>query len=159
MKHKPIKIDWEELEGAFDNRDPQLVHYLDRITGHVHLEGEGEERDFKADESRYNRGEQSAPSQPEDATRAYIQPVTTAQKLEWVGRFVADAPDLEPELTSSLAAALGGENPAEAVLEILNNNPEAKELWYLYRAERLHEAIEQWVEDQGIAVSAPPVWP
>ncbi len=158
MKRKPIKVDWDELEAAFDNRDPELVYYLDRITGHVLLEGEGEEKNFRADEDRYNRGEQSAPSHPEDATRAHIAPVTTKQKLEWVGRFVDVSPDLDPELKSPLAAALGADDPVEAVLEVLNRNPEAKELWYLYRAERLHEAIEQWVEGQGITVSEPPPW-
>jgi hypothetical protein len=46
----------------------------------------------------------------------------------------------------------------EAVLGVLNRTPEAKELWYLYRADRLHETIEDWVEEQGIAVSHPPPW-
>ena len=45
MKRKPIRIDWEALEDAFNNRDEELVYHLDRITGRVELEGEGEEGD------------------------------------------------------------------------------------------------------------------
>lgn len=158
MKRKPIKVDWEELERAFDQRDADLVYYLDRVTGHVLLEGEGEEKSFKADEDRYNRGEQAAPSHREDATRAYIRPVTTEQKLEWVGSFVADVPDLHPEFRSALSAALDSDGPAEAVIEALNMHAEGKERWYLYRAERLHEAVAAWLDEEGIAVSEPPPW-
>jgi len=158
MKRKPIKVDWEELERAFDQRDADLVYYLDRVTGHVLLEGEGEEKSFKADEDRYNRGEQSAPAPLEDATRAYVRPVTTEQKLDWVRRFVDEVPELDPGFRSALVDALDGEGTAEAVIEVLNTNPEGKERWYLYRAERLHEAVEAWLEEQGIAVSEPPPW-
>ena len=35
MKRKAIKIDWDELESAFDNKNEELVYYLDRVTGQV----------------------------------------------------------------------------------------------------------------------------
>ena len=53
MQRKPIKVDWDALEEAFDSRDPEVAYYLDRITGHVVLDGEGEEKNFKADESAH----------------------------------------------------------------------------------------------------------
>ncbi len=158
MKRKPIRVDWEELETAFDQRDADMVYYLDRVTGHVVLEGEGEEKRFTGDDGPYDGEGQAAPAHAEDATRAYIRPVTTEQKLDWVRRFIADVPELDPAFRSALAAALDAAGPAEAVIDVLNKNPEGKERWYLYRAERLHEAVELWVEAQGILVSEPPAW-
>ena len=40
MMRKPIKIDWEELESAFQTRREELVYYLDLVTGEVVLEDE-----------------------------------------------------------------------------------------------------------------------
>jgi hypothetical protein len=158
MKRKPIKVDWDELEAAFDNSDPELLHYLDRITGHVLLEGEGEEDSFERDETSYDRGGATARARPEDTTRVRVPTLTTEQKLEWVGRFVDDSPDLDPEVSANLAGALVTDNPVHSVLEVLNANPEVKESWYLYRTERLHETVERWVEEQEIVVSTPPPW-
>ena len=42
MKNKPIRIDWEELESAFDSGNEEILYYLDLITGQVKLEGEGD---------------------------------------------------------------------------------------------------------------------
>ena len=158
MKRKPIKVDWDELEEAFDNSDPELSHFLDRVTGHVLLEGEGEEDEYEPNEGSYERGGRPAPSHSEDRTRVRVPQVASAQKLEWVGRFAADSVDLDDEVRSSLTAALEADEPVQAVLEILNANSEVKEAWYLYRAARLHETVERWVEELGIAVSAPPPW-
>ena len=35
MKHKPIRLDWDELEVAFTNHDEEIVYYLDLVTGNV----------------------------------------------------------------------------------------------------------------------------
>ena len=49
MKRKPIQIDWDELETAFENRNEDLTYYLDLVTGQVILEGEGEDVRFDDD--------------------------------------------------------------------------------------------------------------
>jgi hypothetical protein len=49
MKHKPLQIDWDELETAFENRNEDLTYYLDLVTGQVILEGEGEDAHFDED--------------------------------------------------------------------------------------------------------------
>lgn len=35
MKHKPLQIDWDELEAAFENRNEDLTYYVDLVTGQV----------------------------------------------------------------------------------------------------------------------------
>ena len=37
MKRKPLHIDWDELESAFENRNEDLSYYLDLITGKVFM--------------------------------------------------------------------------------------------------------------------------
>ena len=36
---KPLKIDWDALEEAFNSQSEELIYYLDLVTGHVVLEG------------------------------------------------------------------------------------------------------------------------
>jgi hypothetical protein len=154
MKRKPIRIDWDDLESAFDNKNADLVYFLDRITGHVLLEGEGEEDDFDDEDEHYDRPTAPAP----DATRAYVERLTDDEKLDWIERFVQEADDLEPEFSTKLDEALSAEEPVPAVIDVLNQFPEGKDRWYQYRTERLHELIESWLEAQDIAYTDPPPW-
>ena len=39
MKRKPIRVNWDDLEAAFDNPNEELAYYLDLVNGHVVLEG------------------------------------------------------------------------------------------------------------------------
>ncbi len=67
MKRKPIRIDWEELEDAFNSPPEEITSYLDGISGHVILEGEGEEDDLE--------DENPASASPRnDPTRISIRP-------------------------------------------------------------------------------------
>ena len=149
MKRKPIRVDWEELESAFDSGNEELVYYLDCVTGHVLLEGEGEE-------DEYGDGAEAAPR--DDTTRAYISPLATAQKIDWVRRFLDECTDLEPDFCSALEEALAAEDTKEAVTEVLHQYPDGSDRWYHYRMDRLHEIIEGWLEANGVAVVDQPPW-
>jgi hypothetical protein len=151
VKTKPIKVDWEELESAFDSGSEELTHFLDRITGHVVLEGEGEEDDF---DDTVAVGSQAL----EDRTRLSIEPVKTAQKIDWIKRFLDETTDLEPEFRDELKKALAAENVAAALTEVLHQSAEGSDRWYLYRTDRLRELIEDWLEGNGVAVANPPPW-
>jgi hypothetical protein len=153
MKRKPIRIDWDDLEAAFDNKNTDLAYYLDRITGHVLLEGEGENGTYDDDE-RYT----AAAARSTDGTRAYVFPVSDDLKLQWVRAFVDEASDLGPEFEAALREAFSGNDPVPAVIEVLNRFPEGKESWYVYRTDCLHRAIESWLADNDIAFTDPPPW-
>jgi hypothetical protein len=151
VKTKPIKVDWEELESAFDSGGEEMSYYLDRITGHLALEGEGEEGDFEDQEIR--------PSPAvHDRTRILIEPLKTATKIEWIERFLEEVPDLDPEFSSSLKEALSTENKAAALTDVLHRHAEGSDRWYLYRAARLREMMEKWLEFNEVAVVNPPPW-
>ena len=92
MKHKPIRVDWDELEVAFTNHDEEIVYYLDLVTGKVFIEGEGEEDEF-GEEDDFSANRVVATTQPEardDSTRSYVKPMTTEMKLEWMERFLVE---------------------------------------------------------------------
>jgi hypothetical protein len=158
MRHKPIRVNWDELESAFDNPNQELVYYVDLVDGHVVLEGEGEENDFDEDDEQYNVNPAPAASPGSDKTRAYIDTLTVDVKLGWIERFIVDTEDLEPELRAGLNEALDSEEPAPRIIEVLRDSPEGKDRWYLYRADRLHDMIDDWLERNGVKTTDTPPW-
>jgi hypothetical protein len=159
MKHKPIRIDWDELEVAFNNQNEELVYYLDLVTGHVALEGEGEQDDLDDDDEHYERAIAAATaSEPrDDSTRAAIAPLGTADKLVWMERFLADA-EIDDASRDALREAMGADEPAPAISAVLREHDEARDRWYLYRAQQLRERMLRWLEKQGVAFIDPPPW-
>jgi hypothetical protein len=158
MRHKPIRVNWDELESAFDNPNQELVYYVDLVDGHVVLEGEGEENDFDEDDEQYNVNPTPAASPGSDKTRAYIDTLTVDVKLGWIERFIAETEDLEPELRTKLNEALDSDEPAPRIIEALRESPEGKDRWYLYRADCLHDMIGDWLERNGVTTTNPPPW-
>jgi hypothetical protein len=156
MKKKPIKIDWDELESAFNNRNEELVYYLDRVTGQVVLEGEGED-DFDDDEMIDDASTQET-SQRSDSTRLYVEPPDTDELIGWMHDFLEEMDDLDPEVRGRLAEAVDDPEPVTAVRAILDEKPEVRDRWYGYRGRRTHENIEAWLDANEIGVVSPPPW-
>ncbi|HXV77365.1 MAG TPA: UPF0158 family protein [Candidatus Polarisedimenticolaceae bacterium] len=155
MKRKPIRIDWDDLESAVDDPNQEQNYYLDVVDGHVLLEGEGEEGDYDDDGDDYA----SAPAAETAAgTRVYVDQLTTETKLEWIHAFIAEGEDLEPSFVEAIERALDSDDPAPAVIDALRESPDAKDRWYRYRSDRLHEWIERWLEDREIEAINPPPW-
>ena len=161
MKHKPIRLDWDELEVAFTNHDEEIVYYLDLVTGKVIIEGEGEDDDFD-DEDDFSANSLLAAGQPasnDDSTRAYVKPITTEMKLEWMQAFLAEKDNgLDKEANAALKQALGSDDAPEALGEFLRAADEARDVWYLYRSDRLHEYMQTWLVEQEIKPIDPPPW-
>ena len=156
MKRKPIRIDWDELLAAFDNKDAELVYYVDRVTGHVLLEGQ----DSDDEEEPYDATATAAPPRRDDRFRAYIEPLSNELKLAWLRVFVADADsaELDDEFAAALKEAMASPTPVEDVIDVLNRFPEGKDTWYAYRTDRVQEHIDGWIADQGIDFTDPPPW-
>jgi hypothetical protein len=158
MKRKPIRIDWDELETAFDNRREDLVYYLDLVTGQVVLEGEGEEGDFEDDEDLPDEDPDLEGPSREGGHRLYITPPGPEDELIWMREFMVEATDAEPELRARLGAALNYPGSAEAFREALRHAPDDRDRWFLYRTDRLHDAIEAWLDANDVRVAGPPPW-
>jgi len=152
MKRKPIRVNWDELEAAFDNQSSDLVYYLDLVTGHVILDGEGEDPGDE-DDPAWTGGESA-----DDGTRAYVEPLATETKVEWIRRYVAESGDLDPGVRERLVEALRSDEPATGIIATFRDDPEAKDHWYRFRDDRLHERIEEWLRDHGVEWIDPPPW-
>ncbi len=162
MKHKPIRVDWDELEVAFTNHDEEIVYYLDLVTGKVIIEGEGEDDDFD-DEDDFSPNSLVAkggqPTARDDSTRAYVKPMATEMKLEWMKRFLGEKDNgLDKEANASLKQAFESDDAAEALGAFLRAADEARDIWYLYRSDRLHEHMQSWLGEREIQPIDPPPW-
>ncbi len=152
MKGKPIKIDWAELEAAFNNRDEELDYYLDLVTGQVVLEGEGEGEAYDEEEEV-----EDVAALRSDTTRVAIEPPGLAEELVWMEEFLRDTDGLQAETAARLREALQREN-AGAFRDVLRGDDEARDRWFIYRSDRVREAIEAWLDAHGIRPANPPPW-
>lgn len=158
MKRKPIKIDWDEVEAAFDNKREDLVYYLDLVTGQVVLEGEGEEGGFEDGEDLLDEDAPEEAPVREETTRLYIEPPGEDEETTWMEDFVDEAEDLEAEIAGALRSALDADDPVNAFREALRGRPEERDRWFLYRADRLHEAVDAWLDANNVHAAEPPPW-
>ena len=162
MKRKPIKIDWDELEEAFSTPARAAAHYLDHVTGHVVLEGE-EDDDYDEDAAAADNpmavATASSAVAREDPTRIAITPPNTQLKIEWLKEFIKqNSGGHDKELLAQLTAAIDTEDPAQSIREVLYENAELRDAWFLYRSDRVHDRIEDWLTEHEIEYTDPPPW-
>lgn len=154
MKRKPIKVDWDELESAFNNNNEELQYYLDLVTGQIVLEGEGEE-DVDDDDGQFERGATISVARGE-GTRLPIEPPGDERKLVWLDDFL-EKEEIEPEIVERFHVAM--EQPdVVAIRELMREHDEVRDSWYLYRSERLRERIDDWLATHEVAIVEPPPW-
>jgi hypothetical protein len=158
MKRKPIKINWDELESAFDNKREDLVYYLDLVTGQVVLEGEGEEAEFENEQDLLEEGADEEPVVREETTRLVIEPPGPEDEVDWMEDFVDEAEDASPEVREALTEALESDNAPEAFRDVLRHHAPERDRWFLYRSERLHEAVDAWLDANEVHCAEPPPW-
>ncbi len=80
-------------------------------------------------------------------------------KLEWMNRFLDERDNgLDAEANAKLREALGAEDAAEALGAFLRSADEARDVWYLYRSDRLHEYMQSWLGEHEITPIDPPPW-
>jgi hypothetical protein len=162
MKRKPIKIDWDEIEEAFSTPEEEAEFYLDAVTGRVALEGEGDlEPDDEDDAYEQGRPVPNAGAgiERDDPTRIPIVPPDTETKIEWLQGFLREkGRDHDAKVVAELTAAADAADPTDALGEVLNRNPGVRDAWYVYRADRLHELIDEWLADYDLQCTDPPPW-
>lgn len=157
MKRKPIRIDWDELEAAFNNKSEDLVYYLDLVTGEVLLEGEGEGEVFDDDEDLIDdAGESTAVVRP-PTTRLYVEPPDRDMELSWMDDFVEETTELDDAARATLRRVLDDDSP-DAFRDALRSNADVKDMWFRYRTDRLHEAIDAWLDTRGVQGIHPAPW-
>jgi hypothetical protein len=159
MRRKPIRIDWDALEQAFSNPVEESVAYLDRITGRIALEGEGEEDDLDDDGAAAAPLRGGSGVRREDPTRLEIRPPGTERKIGWLRAFLAGAAERHPaEVVAELEQGMASDNPAPVLRAIFQRHPEVREAWWVYRTEQVQQMIDAWLAEHDIEPAAPPPW-
>jgi len=154
---KQLKVDWDELDSAFHNQNRELVYYLDLVTGHVLMEGEGEEEDL-SDEDEIPSVTPPTAERRDDRTRAYIEPPDIPLKLEWFRKLLEEIDDVDAEALDALKVTIEQDEPVDGINEFFREHPEVRDRWYSYRADRVHEMIVKWLADRSVKTSEPPPW-
>lgn len=156
MKRKPIRIDWDALEEAFARSADDVPEHLDLVTGHVVLEGEGEEDEYDDDEDHFDpRGTVAATRDP---MRLPVERADTATKLRWLEAFLEGATGLDGGVVDELRTAMVGADPARRLSQIFNANAAERDAWYGYKVVRLRERIGRWLAENGVEPIDPPPW-
>src|SRR5215831_1726162 len=153
MKRKPLHIDWDELETAFENRNEDLSYYLDLVTGRVFLEGEGEEAQFDDDTLVEDAVETGAPRR--ETTRLHVASFTDDDELDWMDEFIEGDGKLADDVKNMLGD-LVAQGDGDGFKDALRTHAEARDRWFLFRSERLHEVMDAWLTENKVTPAAPP---
>lgn len=156
MKRKPLHIDWDELETAFENRSEDLVYYLDLVTGQVVLEGEGEDARLDDDSEMDDAVENDTATRPE-TTRLYVVSFTNDDELDWMDEFVEGEDKLPDTLKEKLLDVVAQGSP-QAFKDELRHHADVRDRWFLFRSERLHEVMDAWLDEHNVNPATPPPW-
>src|SRR5262245_53347814 len=156
MKHKPLQIDWDELETAFENRNEDLTYYLDLVTGQVGLEGEGEDAHFDED-AEMDDAVDSEPAPRGETTRLYVVSFTDEDELAWMDEFLEGDHGIPQDLKTSLVELIA-DGPPHGFKDLLRHHAEVRDRWFLFRSERLHEVMDTWMASNKINPASPPPW-
>jgi hypothetical protein len=143
---KSLKVNWENVEIAFERNSPELHSYIDRETGDVLVAVDGQPED---EETRRQIG-----ANPERYVK--IEPASSREQYRWMERFVATVED-QP-LRDRLLIAIDGKGAFRRFKDVLLTFPIERERWFNYRANLLHYHINQWFGGKGLEPEPLPPW-
>ena len=156
MKHKPLQIDWDELETAFENRNEDLTYYLDLVTGHVILDGEGEDAHFDEDAEMDEAVDPDAAPRDE-STRLYVVSFTDDDEIDWMDEFIEGEEAVPDDLKVKLVDFVSRED-GDGFKDELRHHAGVRDRWFLFRSERVHEVMDAWLSENKVTPASVPPW-
>lgn len=141
-----LKVNWPDVETAFERNSPGLQSYIDRASGEVLvlLEGAPEDADKR----------ERIAQTPDAFVR--IEPASSREQYRWMERFVASVED--QELADRLLIAIDGKGAFRRFKDVLLSFPAERERWFNYRADLLHHHINRWFEAKELDSDPPAPW-
>lgn len=140
-------IDWDELEAVFDWNDPERHAFLDRTTGELLVWSEFDPEEVSDLEDRVDA---------EPARYARIEPPGARQEWGWMADFADEVDD--PRMQELLWVALRGRGAFRRFRDVLTSDPALRERWFEWRAERMRQALQGWLEEEGVVPAVPAPW-
>lgn len=142
----PVRVNWSEVETAFERNAPGLHSYIERETGMVIVLVDGSPED---EEQR-----RKIALNPEGYVR--LEPASSREQYRWMERFVASVTD--DALRERLLIATDGKGAFRRFKDVLLAYPEERERWFNYRADLLHHHINRWFRAKDLDGEPPAPW-
>ena len=134
---REMEVAWDELIDAFLNDDPQLMFFLDRVTGEVF---------FVPDDYEDEAFWQQVNANPDQFL--LIPGFDYDQERLLVHEFIKSLPD--KGLKSVLERTFVGKNSYGKVEEILSFYPDELETFFALKDEMVNNKIRSWLEEHDI---------
>jgi hypothetical protein len=139
---RPIPVDWEALEDAFENNAAEVHSYLHLGTGEVLRVVEG-----IADPIMHARV-------AADPAYLRVEPVSSREQYRWMERFIPSVEDAE--LNAQLRSAIDGKGAFRRFKDVLGLHAAERERWFRFRSERLRVFIESWLVAHAVVAIVRP---
>ncbi len=156
---RKLKIDWGELEMAFDSGSFEMSYYLDLETGKVPLVSD-EDRDYldEPDDDlqdwQKQAAEQAKAIDEGDGTRyVHVPRRSSHESYRDMERFIATVPS--PRLRDRLDRAIEGRGAFRSFRGVLAEHPQEETRWYALKQRRLQQRILDWLESIDVEPSNP----
>jgi len=134
---REMEVAWDELIDAFLNDDPQILFFLDRVTGEVF---------FVPDDYEDEAFWQQVNANPDQFL--LIPGFDYDQERLLVHEFIKSLPD--KGLKSVLERTFVGKNSYGKVEEILSFYPDELETFFALKDEMINNKIRSWLEEHDI---------
>lgn len=134
---REMEVIWDELIDAFQNRNQELIYFLDRSTGEVFFVPEDFDDDAFWQEMELN-----------DDQFIQIPGFDYDQERLLLHEFIRNLPD--EHLRSLLERTFSGKSSYGKIEEILSFYPDELETYYALKDETLNSRIRSWLEEHDI---------
>lgn len=151
MEPRRVPVDWDGLELALTMPSDEWASYLDVRTGAVHM---WRTDTFGAEREDEELSEEEIEDGLADGSLVPVEPLPSSVEFEWMAEFADTVAG--PRLRPSLQAALARSRPFRRFKDALAGDPRERERWFAFQAERLHEAMREWLADNDIEPTTPP---
>jgi hypothetical protein len=151
MEPRRVPVDWDELELALEMRSDEWASYVDLRTGEVRVSRidrfDGEREDHELTDEEVEAG-------LADSTLVAVEPLESSVEYAWMADFADAVPDAR--VRRALQLGLGGGRPFRRFKDALAAHPRECEQWFAFRAERLRDAVREWLADHSIEPTTEP---
>jgi hypothetical protein len=141
-----VKVNWPDVETAFERNAPGLTSFIDSRSGEVLVVVDGAAEDTE----KRRLIEQS----PENYIK--IESASSREQYRWMELFVATVE--EPELRDRLLVSIDGKGAFRRFKDVLLSSPVERERWFNYRSQLLHVQINKWLVARSIEPDPPAPW-
>ncbi|MCC6749796.1 MAG: hypothetical protein IT371_19175 [Deltaproteobacteria bacterium] len=141
-----IKVNWPDVETAFERNSPGLTSYIDRVTGEVLVVLDGAPEDAEKRELLLH--------QPDRYVK--IDPASSREQYRWMERFVVTVED--DALRDRLLVSIDGKGAFRRFKDVLLSYPAERERWFTHRADLLRYHVNRWFESRDLEPDPPPPW-